>query len=173
MVNINLKTGETQSSEKIKLGKVLPLMIIIFVAVLLIYGGIVAFSYRTDGDIADLNVIYTGKLNELRSGNARSVLDFQNRLNQSDKIIDESLNSRDSLQEVERLMVPNVVLDAYDFDASSKKVLLSCISNNYDDIAKQIFTFKKSDYFSNVLAGETVFVGNEGGIKFDVTLSLK
>lgn len=173
MVNINLKTGETHSSDKIKFGKVLPLMVALFVLVLIIYVVILFISKRTDNEIAAAQSSYDQKFNELKAGNARSVLDFQNRLNQSNKIIDDSVNSRDSLQEIERLMVANVVIEKYDLSADREKITIQCSSTNYDDIAKQIFSFKKSAYFSNVVAGETVFTGKDGKINFEVTLNIK
>ncbi len=173
MVNINLKTQVSEKSEKIEIGKFLTFSIIVLILVLVFYGGVVFYSSRLDNNIILAREDYNQRLNEFKSGNARNVLDFQNRLDQSSKMIDKSVNSRDNIQEIEKLLIPSIFLESYEFEATNKTVNLLCVATNYDEIAKQILSFKKSDYFSSVVAGESVFTGENGKIKFEVKLFIK
>lgn len=174
MMNLNLKTQDEINNEKVKWGKMLPLAMLILVIILLIYAGFIFYTKKINQEISTTKEAYSRKLEDLKSGNAKSVFDFQNRLSESEKIIANNLNPYDSLKEIEKVMIPGVYLSSFQFDAGIRKVILECIASNYNDVSKQIFSFKKSSFFSDVFAGETsISPDEEGKISFKVELKIK
>lgn len=173
MNNVNLKTDAGSDNEKIEWGKALPLAIVILVIIGLVYATILFYTKRVEGEIKTTQDVYDQKLNDLKKGNAKNVFDFQNRLSESKKMLAGNSNLNDNLIEIEKRMVSGVYLNSYQFDAEKKDLSLECIASNYYDVAKQIFSFKKSTYFSNVSSGETSLSGQDGKISFKVNLQIK
>lgn len=173
MVNINLKTDGNTNKDKIEWGKTLPLAILILAIVGLAYVAVLFYSKKVDGELKTAKDLYNQKLEDLKKGNVKNVFDFQNRLTESKKMIDTNFNLMDSLREIEKAMVPGVYLNSYQFEADKKSLSLGCIASNYNDVAKQIFSFKKSAYFSDVSSGETSLSGQDGKINFKINLQIK
>jgi hypothetical protein len=173
MTNINLKTDENSNNIKIDFGKALPISIIVLVIVGLIYSAVLFYTKKIDGEMVAAQENYDQKLSDLKSGNAKNVFDFQNRLSESKKMLKGNLNPTYTLREIEKVMIPGAYLASYQFDMEKKSVSLVCKVSNYNDVAKQILSFKKSLYFSSVSLEGMSLSGQDGKISFGVTLIIK
>lgn len=175
MVNINLSSGgmsPQQTGEKISWGWMIPLEIVLIVIIL---GGFAFLLY----DISSLNKkIETAKSDYeaqaliLKSESAKNVFDFQNRMNESDKLLSSSADMKVILQETEKSVIPEIYLFSFNFDAAKKEATAVCVGKSFEQVARQIASFKKSTYFSKVSAGESE-ITDKGEIKFPVTLGIK
>jgi hypothetical protein len=154
-------------------------LFIVFVLVLVLYGTLLFLNKTTDSQIASTKQQFDSEYSGLVQGNAKTVADFQNRLDFTSKSIIQSRDAKSDLEAIEKLMVPGAFLNEYKYDDTGKILTLSCIGDSFNTVAKQILSFKKSDYFSNVSSGQTSGnasnndSGNQGGINFVVTLTLK
>ena len=127
---------------------------------------------KNDALAADI-VTEKSKLVGLKS--LENVIDIQNRLKEI------SSNLQITNGEVKRLemtkmldnlsfeMNKNIVVSSLKYDGT--KVTVSLESNNFSDIAKQVFNFKTSDKFSDV--GVVKLDRNEKNITCDVAMNIK
>lgn len=173
MIDLNLKTQEEIDKGKIKWGKTLPFALLVLILIILIYMGLSIYTIKINEKTNLTRDIYNQKLEDIKSGNAKNVFDFQNRLNESKKIVEGNINPSDSLKEIEKVMIPGVYLFSFQFDAENRKISLESVAFNYNDVSKQILSFKKSAYFSDVSAGETNVSPEGGKINFKVDLKIK
>lgn len=172
MVNINLTSGNEPKKEGVAFKKGLFSVIFIFLVILAAYGGFVIYKNKLAKDTVATNDQYSHEYAILASGNAKEVADFQNRLVIAKDLVNKKNIAEDSLVALEKVISPGVYLEKADYDNQSKQIILACVGDNYDSVAKQILNFKNSDYFNLVKAGETSLA--EGGkVKFPITLSIK
>lgn len=172
MINMNLKTDASSDRQKIVFGNAIPLAVTLLVIIVLGYAAILIYTKKINDQISKTEMSYIQKLDDLKKGNAKNVFDFQNRLSESKKLLSANYNSTDNLRELEKIMIPGVYLNGYEFDGEKKSLRLECIASNYNDVAKQILSFKKSEYFSSVVAGETSLSDKDGKIIFGVNLNI-
>lgn len=174
MVNINLSSGGMQAepSEKVSWGWTIPLEIVLLLIIMagfafLLYD-ISSLGKKTEQAKSD----YDAQALILKGESAKNVFDFQTRMNESDKLLSANMDTKMILQEVEKAVIPEIYLSSLGFDANKKEASLVCVGKSFDQVARQIASFKKSSYFSKVLAGESE-ISDKGEVKFPVTLGMK
>lgn len=174
MVNINLASGgiQPQQTEKTNWGWMIPAEIFLTVLVL----GVFVFLFF---DVRSLNEKikitkseYETQVNILKGESAKNVFDFQNRMNEADKMLSGSVDYGEAMREVEKLTIQEIYLNSLSLDSFKKELTVVCMAKNFDQVARQIASFKKSAYFSKVSAGESE-ITDKGEIKFPVILNLK
>jgi hypothetical protein len=127
--------------------------------------------------ISATKLAYDDKFKSILSGNATEVFDFKSRMALSEELSKQGENIPENFIEVEKKIVPNAYLTGYKFDNKGKSIVLSGGADNYNTIAKQILSFKESNYFSGVIGGKTGVSSGEGGkqgdLTFEISLTLK
>lgn len=177
MANINLASSESQvqldEEKKTKMISggiiVAGIMLVLTIAA---YAGIVFFSNETAKKITGTKEAYDTLYQELKKGNAKDVVDFQNRLGAAKELISEEKDVNAYLKIIERSMVPGVYLDGYSYDSAKGTILLSCAGDNYNSVAKQVLSLKKEKCFSSVKVDTTSFDDESGKINFPLGISL-
>lgn len=148
----------------------------ILVATLLIFAGLklyVPYAERKSEALADTVVIENDKLVGLKS--LEQVVDMQKRLTEIKsnlQLKDGKVNRLEMTKLLDYLasdMNPSVVVS--DFKYSGDNVTVSFNANSFDDLAKQILNFKKSDHFSEV--GLSSMIRNERVISAVVAMKIK
>ncbi|MFZ5982674.1 MAG: PilN domain-containing protein [Patescibacteria group bacterium] len=173
-MSLNLKTENFEKEqEKIKFGKALPLVVVIFILLLSAYAALIFLRKDVEAKITSEQEEYSQKLLEFKNGNAKEVLDFQNRISESRDLFGKYFDGLGVLGEIEKNMVPGVYLDSLSLDSGGGVVELTCLAGSFDQVAKQILSFKKSEFFLNVESGESDILEQEGRISFLVKLTLK
>jgi hypothetical protein len=173
MININLKTDGNSNKEKVDWGKALPLAAALLVVIGAAYLVVTFYTKKYEDGTKAAQNDYDQKLDNLKKGNAKDVFDFQNRLSESKKMLDGNLNPNNTLGEIEKVIIPSAYLTAYQFDAEKNSLDLTYSVSNYNDVAKQIASFKKTDYFSEVSLGDMKLSGQDGKISVSVNLKIK
>lgn len=174
MVDINLASGEfqqQQEQEKGGRGRMIPLEISAVVVII----GIFVFLFF---DIGNLNKKieatksdYEKQVAILKGESSRNVFDFQNRMNKSDELLSSNTDSGKILQEIEKTIIPEIYLKSLILDTTKKEVALICVAKNFEQVARQIASFKQSDYFLKVIAGESK-ISEKGEVEFPVNLGI-
>jgi len=182
MADINLVSESVRrdsSSSRMNTGIIV--LFVVFVLVLALYGALLFLNKTTDSQIASNKQQFDSEYSGLVQGNAKAVIDFQNRLDFTSKSIIQSRNVKGDLETIEKLMVPGAFLNEYKYDNTGKTLTLNCAGDSYNTVAKQILSFKKSTYFSDVSGGQTSNstsgtgegINGQTMITFVVTLTLK
>ncbi len=170
MANINLVTDKENTKV---LGTGTGALLVAFFVVAMIYAGMVFYGNKLDADLIAVKDDYTNKFNIFSIGDSKRVLDFQNRLKISDKLLATERDNGKDLANIEDVMIAGVYLNSYSYDAQTKSIKIDCYADSYDTVAKQILSFKGDDYFSFVLAGETKIDATRKMINFPVVLTIK
>ncbi len=170
MANINLITSKEESNS---LGTGIGALFALLLVVALIYVGLLFYGNKLVDDANKSAKEYESKLNNFIAGDAKRVLDFQNRLSISKVLLAQERDSGKDIGKVEDAMITGVNLGSYKYDDASKSITLDCYADNYETVAKQILSFKSYDYFSSVFAGETKFDTKSNKISFPVVLTIK
>jgi hypothetical protein len=177
MESINLATQTSSSEpggEQSSLGSGLLGAIIIFVLVLLLWGGLFFWDMMLSKKITDIQAQYSQKYDGFVKSDAIGVVDFKDRLNLAKDLSNKNINIRETLDKIESLLIsPDVWLASYKYGKENGTIVLSCRTKNYEVVARQILSFKKSDYFSSVSGGKTQLDKTTGIITFEVDLKLK
>ena len=156
MTNINLATSSLPQKQGLPYKKGIIGIIIILAILAGGYGWISFESKKTMGQIAAVNGNYAVEYQKLTTGN-KEVVEFQNRLTLVKGLLADKNKALESLLELEKSVLPEAYLTAYSLEKGQLK--LSAIENNFDILARQISSFKKSSYFSAVSVGKSTLNG--------------
>ncbi|MFA5962298.1 MAG: hypothetical protein WC848_06465 [Parcubacteria group bacterium] len=170
MANINLVTDKEETK---MMGMGTSVLLAVFFLVILIYCGLFFYGKKLSKDTDALTAAYSAKRSSFIVGDSKRVLDFQNRLSISNDLLAQERNANQNVVKVEESMIAGVYLSAYEYDDDTKAITLDCYADNYEMVAKQILSFKSSDYFTSVLAGESEFDTRLNKISFTVVLKIK
>lgn len=174
MANINLSTRTTgyvnQRDVSAKSGIIS--IFIILVLVLALYGGLIGWKKNLDNKIAAATKVYDDIYAELMSGMNIEVTDLQNRIFISKKLIKQDKLTRDVLESIEKNIVSGVYLTLYDSNVGSHKLKLEGLANSYNDLSRQILSFKSSESFSNVSVSDSKIL-ESGKISFSIEIKFK
>ena len=170
MENINLTT--VPKSEKIVGSGTLKLTAMLFLVVL-IYGGLLLYGNFLAKQTEGLKAQYTDQHTNFMGEATKKVMDFQNRLVLSRELIGQERNVNKDIDAVRAVISKGTYLDSYKYDDASRTITLNCYSDNYGTIAKQILSFKNSNYFSSVSMGETKMDPKTNVINFSISLKIK
>ncbi|MCX6761793.1 MAG: hypothetical protein NTY33_03055 [Candidatus Moranbacteria bacterium] len=169
MVNINLVTdGRSQKT----VGSGISSLFVALLVVLIVYATLFFYGKNLESKAAELKAAYDAKRNSLIIGDSKKILDFQDRLIVARESMTEERSAKQDLDKVEAAVVAGTRLNGYSYDETTKAITLDCYADNYDTVAKQILSFKSSDYFISVMAGGTKFDSKSGKINFPVILTL-
>ncbi len=121
----------------------------------LIFGGLKFYNMNLNKKIEDIgakiqnDAVYLNG-SPKKDADVDKVADFQKRLAKVNENISSRRNPKEVLDQLEKLIVGGVVLDSFACDQVKKSVKLVAQSDNFFAIARQLLSFKKSDYFSDV-----------------------
>lgn len=152
---INLRQPiQTQGAEKGSglLGSSAFLSLGLIILVLLVFGGLRTYSSVLEGNIETTKAEISQESNSLPSPEVNRVISFQQRL---DKISELAVKNDPTmlLRELEKVSFPGTMITALKYSGRSVEVTLT--ADNFQTVAKQILSFKKSTYFQDVSTGAT------------------
>ncbi|MFA5986251.1 MAG: hypothetical protein WC819_02800 [Parcubacteria group bacterium] len=143
-------------------------------------------SLRSESDVLDGEI--TAVNDEIVKSLSGETSDFAVRSHVMDKELYRGYDTNDIFQEIERIMIPRVVLKSFQHDSGAHekktvgtvsstitgqgKVTITADSDTFDVMAQQIDVFKKSEYFENVKVG-TTDRDDFGRIIFTLTMDVK
>jgi hypothetical protein len=172
MVNINLKIEHTDIEKKTFFQKEVVILGSVLSLLVLAYAGLLIYKASLDKKTAVVIDQYGSKLATFQAGPAKRVFDFQNRLNTANNLIAKKDKTLEILQKFEEMIIAGVYIDSYEYESSKNKLTLNIIVKNYADMARQVFSFKNSGYFSEVSVSNSE-LSESGSIKFPVVLIIK
>lgn len=170
MTHINLVT---QKEEGVVFEKGTIILFASSILMVLVYFGLIFLGKKIDSDVKNLVAEYDAKQASFVAGETAKVLDFQNRLVLSSELLVQKNTGMQDLEKVEEAIIPGVYLGSYEYDDSSKTISLKCYANDYGIVAKQLLSFKNSEYFSSVFSGESSFDIKDNRIIFPIVLTIK
>ncbi len=152
MASINLATAGLPQKQSMpyKTG------IISIAAVLVVLAGgyfwLAAENNKTASAIGTANSSYLAEYQKLTTSNKETV-DFQNRISLAGDLLAEKNTALNSFPELEKDILPGAHLTAYELKEG--ELALGIVTDNFDILARQIASFKKSPYFSAVSVGKS------------------
>ncbi len=171
MVNINLSTfNESQRNNPILSVKKIVSLVIVIVVFSGVYAGTLLYKGFLDNKAAANANEQLKAEQSIKEGSSKDIFDFQARLVLANKEIEKKNISLESLNKIQELMVNGVHLLSYEYDSKTNGITLVSETNNYNLVARQILSFKKSGYLSNVKISETDL--REGKISFSVEATI-
>ncbi len=168
MVNINLTTADAEAKEKVDFAKSIPSLIVVLVLVVVIYAGIMIYEKNLNNNIQKLNSNYASQANQLEKS-SKDIMNFQNRLMAAKSLLAKKDEITANLGELEKDMMPGVYVETYQYSAQNG-LDLTCIADNFDDMAKQILSFKNSANYTATVGKSDM---SNGKIEFNVNLKDK
>lgn len=102
----------------------------------------------------------------------KEIMDFQNRIALAEGFLDQKATGYLSLPAIEKSALSGAYLMSFDFDYAKKSIKIEGVADNFDILAKQVLSFKQSDFFSEVNAGDTK-LDDKGKVDFVLTLKIK
>lgn len=172
MVNVNLSTSGNQQKNGVPYAAGITIVIIILVLVGLVWGGIVFYKNYLVRNVVNTKALYEVENRKLTGEGGLSVMDFQNRLTIAKNLLNQKKIARETLGKVESSIIPEVYLNSYNYDGAKNVLSLDCVGDNFNSAAKQILSFKKSDYVSDVTVGKTS-LNDKGKVSFLLDLKIK
>jgi hypothetical protein len=170
MVNINLVTdGKNRES----IGSGVTGLFVLLLLVLGLYAFLVFYGKSLDKKADSLKLDYDSKRSSLVVGDSKKILDFQNRLTLAKESMTKERDMKQDIGKVEEALAAGVYLNGYVYDDATKSIALDCYSDSYESVARQILSFKSSDYFLSVLAGETKLDTKSSRVSFPIILTIK
>lgn len=173
MVNINLSTSQDVQiglREKINNG-IVPLIVVLGIVIGGLHFGLIMWKDNLIAKIAVANDSYQVVYTELTGGRNKDIIDFQNRISSAKKMLKQEDKTIEVLKNVEKSMISGVYIEALTEDNNAKTLVLRCIADNYNTVAKQMLSFKRADYFSEVIAGN-MKLNKNGKIEFSVNMKI-
>lgn len=183
MSNINLTTNieEKKLAPLPMINGGLLAITLFFLLTAVSWVGITIYNKNVKSQIDAVKSQYDKSYNSIVSNNkARDVADFQNRTDQVKKMLDGDSggNTVQNLGIIEKIILPSVYLDSYAYDKQNGQITLRCVTDNYNNVAKQILSFKtfkdenNFSYFSVAKAGETTLNQEIGKVNFPIVLKI-
>lgn len=177
MANMNLASQNfevNQEKKEIFSGGGVVAIVVVFILTLILYAALFFLRIKTDGNIENARSEYSSKYNSFINSNAKDAVDFKDRLNLAKASTGENIFLNENMTEIEKLIIAGGVhLSSYSYDDKAKTVSLNCLGKDYNTVARQILSFKKSSYFSGVVAGKTSYDPKSSLVGFNVELKLK
>lgn len=157
MTNINLATSSLPQKQGLpyKTG-----IISIVTALVVLIGGYFWLTMEKNkiaSEIGTVNSGYMAEYQKLTTSN-KEIVDFQNRITLAKGLLDKKNVAVTSFPELEKDILPGVYLTSYALDGSN--LTLAIVANDFDVLARQIASFKKSGYFSAVSVGKATLDSN-------------
>jgi hypothetical protein len=174
MSSVNLTTFEEGEKKQINIsGGALTGLVIALILVVILWGALVMYKkYYLQKNIDETKLSYSGYYDQFKDKESIKVIDFHRRLEVSGSLISQGKSVSDILSQIEPQMVPNVILTSFSYDEATSKISLNCSADNFNTVAKQIYSFKKSGIFSSVIAGSSAMDFQTNKVIFPVELKI-
>jgi hypothetical protein len=172
MSSVNLTTYNENEKKQFRVsGGALSGLVAVLMLVLALWAFLFFYKkYYLDNNISKAKEESSGYVRKLNDDDSASVIDFHRRLEVSKKLVAQEKDMSEVLVQVESQIVPNVYLKSFSYDDTGSKITLNCNADNFNTVAKQIYGFKKSAYFSSVAAGTSTVDSQTNRIDFPVEL---
>lgn len=170
MVNINLTTEKITVKEPPLFKREVVILVGLLAVLIIAYGGLLLYEKNMIKKIEGKNAEYVQTYRELTEGNTKNVFDFQNRLNSASGLFSTKNSTLDSLKKMEETVIPGIYVSSFAYDIEQNRISLTLVAQNYNLMAKQVLSFKKSGYFSEV--GVSSSQSEANSIRFPVSLTL-
>lgn len=172
MANINLAESGYQKNKPSSYYINGLITISVILAILIVGYLWIFFSEKSiEAKIASADSQYNAEYATLMSAN-KDVVDFQDRIITAKNLIDQESSGYNILPATEQSMVPGAYLESFSYDQEKNTLAVEGIADNFDVLAKQILSFKRSDYFSGVTAGATS-LNKDGKVDFSLNMNIK
>lgn len=151
---------------------VIVFLVIIFLAG--VFGVMVFYKSNLNKEIEVSNNEIDTKNKEMQRLMVGEKADFYKRMDLMKKNIFKAHSSVDILEEIEKNMVPRVVLLSFSHSVEktgTQQVVISADADDYSLMAQQIAEFKKSNFFKNVRVNDTS-MDNVGRIVFSIKMEV-
>lgn len=174
MSNINLfksveeKEKETSSVKMKKGGFLLPFSFLLLV--LLVYVGLLAYSKVVRKGAEGVQEQISAETKSLSEKDINRVADFKERLD--DIIKENKVKSypNDFFDQFQALVIQGAQADSIDYLSDSATVDIAC--DNFSTVAKQILSFKGSEFFSDTKVG-SITRDQDGKVVLSLILTFK
>jgi hypothetical protein len=174
MSSVNLTTIDENEKKQIHIsGGAMTGLIGVLILVVVLWAFL--FSYKKfylENNITKVKEEYNGYVQQLKDEDSISVIDFHRRLDSSKSLVNQGRDLGNILPQIESQIVPNVYLKSLSYEDASAKIIINCNADNFNTIAKQIYNFKKSTYFSSVTAGSSTVDTQTNRIDFPIELKI-
>ncbi|MEK7598209.1 MAG: hypothetical protein AAB487_00555 [Patescibacteria group bacterium] len=170
MVNINLTTENITAKAPPLFKREVVILTALLVALMIAYGGLLLYEKQVIKKTQDKNMEYAAAYKELTEGNTKAIFDFQNRLSSAGNLFSTGNQTLENLKKMETLIVPGVYINSFSYDTEKNKISLNLVAENYNLMAKQIFSFKTAQEFSDVAVSSSQL--EERNVNFPITLTL-
>ncbi len=171
MVNINFhrkdERAESEKKKKVAINSSFLISILILVVSFSILFGLKIWRSSTESEVNSIKDQINKELESLGEENINRVADFQRRVGELEVSLSENKNPQEIMAKVESLMIPGVVLTAYNYNSEEKILKLEAVCDSFKIIAEQILSLKSSSYFEDVRVPSTSR-DEEGRINFSV-----
>jgi len=174
MSNINLYQDEQASEKSVQagiFGNGLIIGAVIFVIVLVCYGGLKVYLRDLDQKITDSRAEEISGRNTLKSGDVNLAASFGQRLDMLEvgKEVFVKNDPAGVFQAVQNVMIQGVVASQIGFQ--EKTLNVSFVADNFEVLAKQILNFKKNSAFQSVEVKSST-KGENGKVSAELAMTL-
>jgi hypothetical protein len=176
MGNINLlenykkeeaEKNNPKSSRRQKListGLIMSLVIVF--ATFLVWGGVILWNNNLNSKISVMDEQLQRDETEMRGNDASRVLDINQRLDEIKNNLNQKKDATETLKKIESLIMRGIVAKTVKLEGSS--VVINLSADNFGNLSKQIFNFKKDSSGMKNIAVSDVKRGQKGAIDFVV-----
>jgi hypothetical protein len=174
MSSVNLTTFDEEKKDRVNIsGGALTGLTVVLIVVVVVWVFLVAYNkFYLQKNIDQTKESYKASIEQLKDKDSVKVIDFHRRLEISKNLMGQGRSMGDILTQVESQMVPNVFLTAFSYDDATAKATLNCDADNFNTVAKQVYSFKKSGLFSAVIAGASTVDSQSNRITFPIELKI-
>ncbi|MCX6765722.1 MAG: hypothetical protein NT136_02055 [Candidatus Moranbacteria bacterium] len=120
----------------------------VLIITLLIFGALKGATMWLNSETKVVNEKIAAGARNLEGKDVDRIADFQQRMLQIEKSISSEVNSNEMLKQTSQSMIQGSVVQS--LKSTSGSLILEIASDNFLTAAKQVLSFKKSDYFNNV-----------------------
>lgn len=135
------------------------------------WGGLRWYMTTLDDKVAALEEELTSNASRLEGKSADRIADFNDRLTLIGTGLDSAAEPRVILEQMERLMVPEVVLTKYEYDKKERTISIGGLTDNFKFLAQEILSLKSEAAFSEVKV-DTIARTKDGKIAFELKVSV-
>ncbi len=173
MSNVNLATEKIPQNKAKKIGKGLIISIVSLVLVICLYVVLLFMNKKVSAQIVAVQSQFKSEYNKFLASNANEVFDFKKRSNLAKKLISADRSQRSIFNQLEKDLLPQVYLNSYSYNKNKNNLSLNCSGDNFNVVAKQVLSFKKSNYFQKVSLRKSELSIENNRVEFIINLKLK
>jgi len=177
MSGINLSQSlepEGSSSNKIKIidrGTYLSLGLL--VVVFLVFGGAKLYnnSIKNKIEVTENNI--KEESNKIKQDDVERISDFYTRIGKVNEFVESSDNIKGTLDKVERMIMQRAYIESLSYNVANNSVSLKIVSNDIEDMARQIVSLKEKDYIKEVSMFQGYGKSEDGKVSYDLEITLQ